>query len=134
MAFEALGVLPSNKQGKVSCEIDGRVLGGMQLLVQVLVEVLVTVPRIDGRVLEGHAVWGAGAGAALGCCLGTLSIHCKPGMYFFLGFHRFTKAKRRPGCVAKRGGSERRQADSNPKAATSSKPIRTRLRPPQTPP
>ena len=39
-----IGVLTSNKEEKVICEIDG-------------------------RVLRGHAVWDAGAGAVLGCCL-----------------------------------------------------------------
>ena len=42
------------------CEIEGRVLGGMQF--GVLVEVLFC--ELDGRVL-GHAVCSAGGGAAL---------------------------------------------------------------------
>ena len=43
------------------CELDGRVLGGMQL------GVLVEVPlcEIDGRVLGGNAVWVVGGGAVL---------------------------------------------------------------------
>ena len=54
------------------CEIHGRVLGGMQfgLLVQGLcwgaVDGADAFCKIDGRVLRGHAVWGAGAGAVLG--------------------------------------------------------------------
>ena len=85
-----MGVLTSNKEGTVICEIEGQVLGGMQfgVLVEVLFfeldgrvlggmqfGVLVEVPlcKIDGQVLgggavlqaRGHVVWGAGGGAAL---------------------------------------------------------------------
>ena len=43
------------------CELDGRVLGGIQL--GLLVEV--SFCEVDGRVLGGHAVWGVGARAVL---------------------------------------------------------------------
>ena len=47
------------------CEIDGWVLGGVQFGVLVLVGFdLGTVGS------KGHAVWGAGAGAGFGRCLG----------------------------------------------------------------
>ena len=47
--LKAIGVLTSNKEGKVICEIAGRVLGGMQF--GVLVEVLFC--ELDGRALGG---------------------------------------------------------------------------------
>ena len=48
-----IGVLTSNKEGKVICEIEGRVLGGMQfgVLVQVLRRVWAHICKIQGRVL-----------------------------------------------------------------------------------
>ena len=72
-----VGVLTSNKEGKVICEIDGWVLVGVQFEVLVLFGVLfkvrVTVSQnCEGRVL-GHAVLGCCM-----CCLGVLSSSMVP--------------------------------------------------------
>ena len=56
--LKAIGVLTSNKEGKVICEIDGCLLGGMQLgccrcSFGVLVTVRAHFGNIDGRVPGG---------------------------------------------------------------------------------
>ena len=76
--LKAIGVLTSNKEGKVICEIDGWMLRGMQLgaLVQVLFGGLgdsqVCFCEIDGKILGGMQFGDSCAGAVLGCCCGVL--------------------------------------------------------------
>ena len=51
------------------CELDGRVLGGMQF--GLLVDAVLRAGRVLTAGSRGHAVWGAG-----GCCFVSLTAGC----------------------------------------------------------
>ena len=63
--LKAIGVLPCNEEGKVICEIDGLVPGGVQfgVLVQVLFWGVARIFALCWRA-GGNEVWGAAADGA----------------------------------------------------------------------